>query len=125
MHLLVQRSNTGAQPELLKAQAGAVRVRVLALPAERDQSIDELAAPTADTAATLRHAKALRHGEIIDSRRLKKTLICASCDPPAAELLAMSGRLISNNPRHRPARLAALHSVDDVRSLAEPAGNPT
>lgn len=72
MPYLVERSGTEAKAELLKALANPVRLRVLELVAERDQSMGEHAKHTGPQLSHLsRHVTVLRQVGIVGSRRVK------------------------------------------------------
>jgi ArsR family transcriptional regulator len=111
-----------AKAELFKALAHPARVRVLELLAERDHTIGELADSAGLELSHLsQQVSVLRRAGIVDSRRVKSTVICSLRDPQAAELLAVARRLISRNLRQGQALLAALDGADDAVSLAKPA----
>lgn len=108
-----------AKAELFKALGHPARVRVLELLAEREHSIGELAEQTGMELSHLsQQVTVLRRAGIVDSRRVKSTVICALRDPQTAELLAVARRLISANLRQGQALLAALDEADDAVSLA-------
>jgi DNA-binding transcriptional ArsR family regulator len=108
-----------AKAELFKALAHPARVRVLELLAEREHTIGELAERTDMELSHLsQQVTVLRRAGIVDSRRVKSTVICSLRDPQTAELLAVARRLISANLRQGQALLAALDEADDAVSLA-------
>lgn len=117
------RPVTEAKAELFKALAHPARVRVLELLAEREHTMGELAELSGLEPSHLsQHVATLRRAGIVDSRRVRTTVICALRDPQTAELLAVARRLISANLRQGQALLAALDDADDAVSLA---GAPT
>ena len=106
-----------AKAELFKALAHPARVRVLELLAEREHTIGELAEQTGLELSHLsQQVSVLRRVGIVDSRRVKSTVICSLRDPQTAELLAVARRLISQNLRQSQVLLAALDDADAVRS---------
>lgn len=108
-----------AKAELFKALAHPARVRVLELLAEREHTIGELAEQTGMELSHLsQQVTVLRRAGIVDSRRVKSTVICSLRDPRTAELLAVARRLISANLRQGQALLAALDEADDAVSVA-------
>ena len=108
-----------AKAELFKALAHPARVRVLELLADREHTIGELAEQTGMELSHLsQQVTVLRRAGIVDSRRVRSTVICSLRDPQTAELLAVARRLISANLRQGQALLAALDEVDDAVSLA-------
>jgi ArsR family transcriptional regulator len=120
MPFTVGRPVTDAKAELFKSLAHPARVRVLELLAEREHSVGELAELTGLELSHLsQHVTVLRRAGIVDSRRVKSTVICSLRDPQTAELLAVARRLISTNLRQGQALLAALDSADDAVSLAD------
>jgi ArsR family transcriptional regulator len=122
MPFTVGRPVTDAKAELFKSLAHPARVRVLELLAEREHSVGELAELTGLELSHLsQHVTVLRRAGIVDSRRVKSTVICSLRDPQTAELLAVARRLISTNLRQGQALLAALDSADDAVSLADSA----
>lgn len=117
------RPITEAKAELFKALAHPARVRVLELLADGEHTMGELAELTGLEPSHLsQHVTVLRRAGIVDSRRVKTTVICALRDPQTAELLAVARRLLSRNLRQGQALLAALDDADDAVSLAAPAG---
>ncbi len=111
---------TEAKAELFKALAHPARIRVLELLAAREHTMGELAQGTGLELSHLsQHVSTLRRSGIVDSRRVKTTVICALRDPQTAELLAVARRLISANLRHGQVLLAALADADDAVSLAD------
>jgi ArsR family transcriptional regulator len=113
------RPITEAKAELFKVLAHPARVRVLELLAEREHSMGELAQFSGLEPSHLsQHVMQLRRAGIVDSRRVKTTVICALRDPQTAELLAAARTLISNNLRHGQVLLAAIDNADDAVSGA-------
>jgi ArsR family transcriptional regulator len=113
------RPLTEAKADLFKALAHPARVRVLELLAEGEHTMGELAELSGVEPSHLsQHVTQLRRAGIVDSRRVKTTVICSLRDPQTAELLAVARRLIGNNLRQGQALLAALDSADDAVSSA-------
>ena len=113
------RPITEAKAELFKALAHPARVRVLELLAEGEHTMGGLAELAGLEPSHLsQHVTQLRRAGIVDSRRVKTTVICSLRDPQTAELLAVARRLIGNNLRQGQALLAALDSADDAVSSA-------
>ena len=113
------RPVTDAKAELFKALAHPARVRVLELLAEGEHTMGELAELSGLEPSHLsQHVMQLRRAGIVDSRRVKTTVICALRDPQMAELLAVARQLISNNLRQGQVLLAALDSADDAVAVA-------
>lgn len=109
-----------AKAELFKALAHPARVRVLELLAERDHTIGELAEQAGLELSHLsQQVSVLRRAGIVDSHRVRSTVICSLRDPQTAELLAVARRMISKNLRHGQALLAALDSADDAVAVAD------
>jgi DNA-binding transcriptional ArsR family regulator len=118
------RPITEAKAELFKALAHPARVRVLELLAEGEHTMGELAEQSGLELSHLsQHVTVLRRAGIVDSRRVKNTVVCTLRDRQTAELLAVARRLIGQNLRQGQALLAALDDVDDAVSLAD-AGRP-
>jgi len=116
------RPVTDAKAELFKALAHPARVRVLELLAEGEHTIGELAEETGMELSHLsQQVSVLRRAGIVDSRRVKSTVICSLRDPQTAELLAVARRMLSKNLREGQALLAALDSAHDAVSLADSA----
>lgn len=109
-----------AKAELFKALGHPARVRVLELLAEGEHTIGELAELAGLELSHLsQQVSVLRRAGIVDSRRVKSTVICSLRDPQTAELLAVARRLISRNLRQGQALLAALDGAADAVSLAD------
>src|ERR1700712_1675463 len=89
------RPITEAKAELFKALAHPARVRVLELLAEREHTIGELAEEAGLEVSHLsQQVTILRRAGIVDSRRVKSTVICSLRDPLTAELLAVARQLL-------------------------------
>lgn len=113
---------TEAKAELFKALAHPARVQVLELLAEREHTIGELAELTGLELSHLsQQVTVLRRAGVVDSRRLKNSVVCSLRDPQTAELLAVARRMIGQNLRQGQALLAALDSATDAVSLADSA----
>lgn len=117
---------TQAKAELFKALAHPARVRVLELLAEGEHSVGELAKQSGLEPSHLsQHLTMLRRAGIVDSRRVKNTVVCSLRDPKTAELLAVARQLISRNLRQDQALLAAFDEADDAVSLVDTGGAST
>lgn len=113
------RPITEAKADLFKALAHPARVRVLEILADGERTMGELAEQSGLELSHLsQHVTQLRRAGIVDSRRVKNTVICTLRDPQMAELLAVARSLISRNLRQGQALLAAFDDVDDAVSLA-------
>jgi DNA-binding transcriptional ArsR family regulator len=113
------RPITEAKADLFKVLGHPTRVRVLELLAEGELSMGELAREVGLELPHLsQHVTLLRRAGIVDSRRVKNTVVCSLRDPQTAELLAVARRLISRNLREGQALLAALDDADDAVSVA-------
>ena len=78
-----------AKAELFKALAHPARVRVLELLAEREHTVGELAEATGLELSHLsQQVTVLRRAGVVDSRRVRSSVICSLRDPQTAELLA-------------------------------------
>jgi DNA-binding transcriptional ArsR family regulator len=110
-----------AKADLFKALAHPGRVRILELLAEGERTIGELASGTGMELSHLsQQVTVLRHAGVVDSRRVKNTVICSLRDPQTAELLAVARRLLSRTLRDDQELLAALDRADDAVALADP-----
>ncbi|BEP13611.1 metalloregulator ArsR/SmtB family transcription factor [Acidothermaceae bacterium B102] len=108
-----------AKADLFKAMAHPARVRVLELLAERDHTIGELAEEAGLELSHLsQQVTILRRAGIVDSRRVKSTVICSLRDPLTAELLAVARQLLTRNLQQNQALLTALDNAQDAVSLA-------
>jgi len=113
------RPVTEAKADLFKALAHPARVRVLELLSERDHTIGELAEESGLELSHLsQQVTVLRRAGLVESRRVKSTVICSLRDPQTAELLAVARRMLSRNLRQSQALLAALDEADDAVSQA-------
>ncbi len=113
------RPITEAKAELFKALAHPARVRVLELLADSEHTMGELAEQTGLEPSHLsQHVTVLRRAGIVDSHRVKTSVICGLRDPQTAELLAVARRLLSRNLRQGQVLLAALDDADDAVALA-------
>jgi ArsR family transcriptional regulator len=113
------RPITEAKAELFKALAHPARVRVLELLADGEHTMGELAEQTGLEPSHLsQHVTVLRRAGIVDSRRVRTSVICTLRDPQTAELLAVARRLLSRNLRQGQALLAALDDADDAVAVA-------
>jgi ArsR family transcriptional regulator len=111
-----------AKADLFKALAHPARVRVLELLAEREYTMGELATTVGLELSHLsQQVSVLRRAGIVDSRRVKSTVVCRLRDPQTAELLAVARRMITANLRHDQTLLADLDRADDAVALAESA----
>ena len=109
-----------AKAELFKALAHPARVRVLELLAEREHTIGELAESAGLELSHLsQQVSVLRRAGIVDSRRVKSTVVCSLRDPQTAELLAVARRMLTQNLRQGQQLLAALDDRQDAVSLAD------
>lgn len=118
------RPITDAEAELFKALAHPARVRVLELLAEREHSMGELAdAAGLELSHLSQHVAVLRRAGIVDSLRVRSTVLCSLRDPQTAELLAVARRLIRRNLREGQELLAALDSAEDAVAAAD-SGRP-
>lgn len=112
-----------AQAELFKALAHPVRVRVLELLAAGDRTMGELSAQAGVELSHLsQHVTHLRRAGIVDSRRVRTTVLCTLRDPQTAELLAAARQLIGNNLRHGQSLLSALDDAAGVAATAATSG---
>ena len=113
------RPLTDATAELFKALAHPARVRVVELLAGGEQTIGELAEQAGLELSHLsQHVTILRRTGLVDSRRVRTTVVCTLRDPQTAELLAVARRLIGSNARHGQTLLTALAETDDAVSSA-------
>lgn len=113
------RPLTDAKAALFKALAHPARVRVLELLAEGEHTVGELAEQAGLELSHLsQHLSMLRRAGVVDSRRVRTTVICSLRDPQTAELLAVARLLIGRNARHGLALLAALEDTDDAVTAA-------
>ena len=114
-----------AKADLFKALAHPGRVRVLELLAEGERTIGELADGTGMELSHLsQQVTVLRRAGVVDSRRVKNTVICSLRDPQTAELLAVARRMLTRTLQDDQALLAALDGADDAVALADPLRKP-
>ncbi len=119
------RPVTEAKADLFKALAHPGRVRVLELLAEGECTIGELAAGTEMELSHLsQQVTVLRRAGVVDSRRVKNTVVCSLRDPQTAELLAVARRMLTRTLRDDQELLAALDQADDAVALADPSREP-
>jgi ArsR family transcriptional regulator len=105
-----------AQAELFKALAHPIRVRVIEALAEGDRTMGQLAEDTGYELSHLsQHVTQLRRAGIVDSRRIRTSVLCSLRDPLTGELLAAARGLIGNNLRHDQ---ALLHAIDGIAAPA-------
>lgn len=110
-----------AKAELFKALGHPARVRVLELLAEREHTIGELAEATGLELSHLsQQVTVLRRAGVVDSRRVKNSVVCSLRDPQTAELLAVARRLLTQQLRNGTSLLAELDTADDAIALADP-----
>jgi len=110
-----------AKAELFKAMAHPARVRILEVLAVRNSSIGELAAETGLELSHLsQQVSLLRRAGLVDSQRVKNSVICSLHDRRTARLLAVARQLLSENLRGDQRLLDALDNHEDT--IAELAG---
>jgi ArsR family transcriptional regulator len=113
------QSLADAKAELFKALAHPARVRVLELLSEREHTIGELAELTGLELSHLSQQVAvLRRAGVVDSRRVRSSVVCSLRDPRTAQLLAVARQLLGNNLRQSQALLEALDGTQDAVALA-------
>lgn len=109
-----------AKADLFKALAHPARVRVLELLAERAHTVGELAQATGLELSHLsQQVSVLRRAGVVDSRRVRSSVVCSLRDPQTAELLAVARRLLRRSLRDGQALLAALDGADDAVTSAD------
>jgi DNA-binding transcriptional ArsR family regulator len=114
-----------AKADLFKALAHPGRVRILELLAEGERSVGELAAGTGMELSHLsQQVTVLRRAGVVDSRRVKNTVICSLRDTQTAELLAVARRMLTRTLRDDQELLTALSRANDAVALADPARSP-
>jgi ArsR family transcriptional regulator len=115
-----------AKADLFKALAHPGRVRILELLAEGERTIGELAGGTGMELSHLsQQVTVLRRAGLVDSRRVKNTVVCSLRDPQAAELLAVARRMLTRTLEHDQELLAALSQADDAVALADRSRQPS
>jgi DNA-binding transcriptional ArsR family regulator len=115
-----------AKADLFKALAHPGRVRILELLAEGERTIGELAGATGMELSHLsQQVTVLRRAGLVDSRRVKNTVVCSLRDPQAAELLAVARRMLTRTLEDDQELLAALGRADDAVALADRSRQPS
>jgi DNA-binding transcriptional ArsR family regulator len=115
-----------AKADLFRALAHPGRVRILELLAEGEHTIGELSAETGMELSHLsQQVTVLRRVGVVDSRRVRNTVICSLRDPQTAELLAVARRMLTRTLRDDQDLLAALSRADDAVALADPGRTPS
>jgi DNA-binding transcriptional ArsR family regulator len=115
-----------AKADLFTALGHSGRVRILELLAEGERTIGQLATGTEMELSHLsQQVTVLRRAGVVDSRRVKNTVICSLRDPQTAELLAVARRILTRTLRDDQELLSALSRADDAVALADPARTPT
>lgn len=117
---IVGRPITEAKADLFKALAHPARVRVLELLAEGERTMGELAEGAGLELSHLSHqVTILRRAGIVDSHRVRSSVVCTLHDPQAAELLEAAHRFLTRKLRRSQELLAALDSnVHEVGSTS-------
>lgn len=111
-----------AKAELFKALGHPARIRVLELLGSGERTMGELADGTGMELSHLsQHVATLRRAGVVNSRRVRSTVLCTLRDPMTAELLDVARQLLSANLRQRQALLAALDEAGDATLLPDPA----
>lgn len=111
-----------AKADLFKALAHPARIRVLELLADRERTVGELAEGTGLELSHLsQQVTVLRRAGVVDSRRVRNTVVCSLRDPQTAELLAVARRMLTANLRQGQALLEALDGAEDAVALADSA----
>ena len=114
-----------AKADLFKALAHPGRVRILELLADGERSVGELATGTGMELSHLsQQVTVLRRAGVVDSRRVKNTVICSLRDTQTAELLAVARRMLTRTLRDDQELLTALSRANDAVALADPARSP-
>ena len=114
------RPVTEAKADLFKALGHPGRVRILELLAEGEHTMGELAGGTGMELSHLsQQVTVLRRVGVVDSRRVKNTVVCSLRDPQTAELLAVARRMLTRTLEHDQELLAALGRADDAVALAD------
>jgi DNA-binding transcriptional ArsR family regulator len=100
---------------LFKAMGHPGRVRILEVLATRDCTIGELAAETGLELSHLsQQVSVLRRVGLVESRRVKNSVLCSLRDRRTARLLAVARQLISDNLRGDQRLLQALDNDEDA-----------
>lgn len=114
-----------AKADLFQALVHSGRVRILELLAEGERTIGQLATGTGMELSHLsQQVTVLRRVRVVDSRRVKNTVICSLRDPQTAELLAVARRMLTRTLRDDQKLLAAFSRADDAVALADRARTP-
>jgi len=109
-----------AKAELFKALAHPARVRVLEVLVSRDCTIGELAAETGLELSHLsQQVTVLRRAGLVDSRRVKNSVVCSLRHRRTARLLAVARQLLSDNLRGDQWLLDALDNDADAVAPAQ------
>jgi DNA-binding transcriptional ArsR family regulator len=104
-----------AKADLFKAMAHPARVRILEVLAARNCTIGELATETGLELSHLsQQVSVLRRAGLVDSERVKNSVICSLRDRRTARLLAVARQLLSDNLRGDQRLLAALDKNEDA-----------
>lgn len=104
-----------AKADLFKAMGHPARVRVLEVLATRECTIGELATETGLELSHLsQQVGVLRRAGLVDSRRVKNSVVCSLRDRRTARLLATARQLLSDNLRDDQRLLNALDNDEDV-----------
>jgi DNA-binding transcriptional ArsR family regulator len=104
-----------AKAELFKAMGHPARVRVLEVLAVRESTIGELAAETGLELSHLSQQVAvLRRAGLVDSRRVKNSVVCSLRDSRTSQLLIVARQLLSDNLRGAQHLLDALDNEEDA-----------
>jgi DNA-binding transcriptional ArsR family regulator len=107
-----------AKADLFKALAHPARVRVLELLAEGDRTIGELADETGLELSHLsQQVSVLRRAGVVDSTRLRNTVVCTLRDQQTVELLAVARKMLTQNLRQGQQLLEALDDSTDAVSI--------
>jgi DNA-binding transcriptional ArsR family regulator len=102
------------------------RVRVLEVLAARESTIGELATETGLELSHLSQQVAvLRRAGLVDSRRVKNSVVCSLRDPRTSELLSVARQLLSDNLRGTQELLDALDNDEDVIATQTKADSQT
>lgn len=115
-----------AKAELFKAMGHPARVRVLEVLSARESTIGELATETGLEMSHLSQQVAvLRRAGLVDSRRVKNTVVCSLRDPRTSQLLAVARQLLSDNLRGAQELLDALNNDEDSTAGQPEGDSPT
>jgi ArsR family transcriptional regulator len=104
-----------AKAELFKAMGHPARVRVLEVLSVRESTIGELATETGLELSHLsQQVTVLRRAGLVDSRRVKNSVVCSLRDPRTSELLTVARQLLTDNLRGAQQLLDALDNDEDA-----------